>query len=67
MRRAQLWFKIQFDQRLCDVSVATSPGFKSPYRSARSIIHFAMRALMDPDGFRNSNLTQHIIDLNQWC
>jgi hypothetical protein len=39
-------------------STMMSPGRSSPSRSARSIMYLAMRALIDPDGFRYSSLTQ---------
>src|SRR5215471_1998772 len=39
-------------------STMVSPGRSSPSRSARSIMYFAMRALIDPDGLRYSSLTQ---------
>src|SRR5499427_3052548 len=39
-------------------STIVSPGRSSPSRSARSIMYLAMRALMDPDGFRCSSLIQ---------
>src|SRR5438045_2147248 len=35
-----------------------SPGLNSPSVSAFSIMYFAIRALIDPDGFRYSSLTQ---------
>ena len=35
-----------------------SPGCSRPSASAFSIMYFAIRALIDPDGFRNSSLTQ---------
>jgi hypothetical protein len=35
-----------------------SPGRNSPSRSARSIMYLAIRALIDPEGLRNSSLTQ---------
>src|SRR6266571_7719407 len=38
-------------------STMVSPGRSSPSRSARSIMYLAMRALIDPDGFRCSSLT----------
>src|SRR5215469_9670595 len=39
-------------------STMVSPGRSSPSRSARSIMYFAMRALIDPEGLRYSSLTQ---------
>src|SRR5579859_4478715 len=39
-------------------STMVSPGRNSPSRSARSIMYLAIRALIDPDGLRNSSLTQ---------
>src|ERR1019366_5266845 len=39
-------------------STMVSPGRSSPSRSARSIMYLAMRALIDPEGFRYSSLTQ---------
>src|ERR1044072_21161 len=39
-------------------STIVSPGRSSPSRSARSIMYVAIRALIDPDGLRNSSLTQ---------
>src|SRR5215471_1760188 len=38
-------------------STMVSPGRSSPSRSARSIMYFAMRALIDPEGLRYSSLT----------
>src|SRR5215831_10329181 len=38
-------------------STMLSPGRSSPSRSARSIMYFAMRALIDPEGLRYSSLT----------
>src|SRR6478672_2309454 len=40
-----------------DASTIVSPGRSRPSRSARSIMYFAMRALTEPDGLRNSSLT----------
>src|SRR5580765_5757072 len=37
-------------------STMVSPGRSSPSRSARSIMYFAMRALIDPEGLRYSSL-----------
>ena len=39
-------------------STIVSPGFNRPSSSARSIMYFAMRALIEPDGFMYSILTQ---------
>src|ERR1039457_809136 len=39
-------------------STIVSPGCSSPSRSARSIRYLATRALIDPDGLRNSSLAQ---------
>jgi hypothetical protein len=39
-------------------STMVSPGWSSPSRSARSTIQRAIRALMEPEGFRNSSLVQ---------
>src|SRR5713101_5930260 len=38
-------------------STMMSPGRSSPSRSARSIMYLAIRALIDPEGLRNSSLT----------
>src|SRR5262249_16267650 len=38
-------------------STMVSPGRSSPSRSARSIMYFAMRALIDPEGLRYSTFT----------
>ena len=41
-----------------DASTIVSPGRSRPSRSARSTMYLAIRALTDPDGLRNSSLTQ---------
>src|SRR6185437_93476 len=39
-------------------STMVSPGLSRPSRSARSIMYLAMRALIEPDGLRNSILAE---------
>src|SRR6266487_3508591 len=46
-------------------STMVSPGRSSPSRSARSIMYLAIRALIDPDGLRNSSLTQTPVNHDQ--
>ena len=41
-----------------EASTIVSPGCSRPSRSARSTMYLAIRALTDPDGLRNSSLTQ---------
>ena len=41
-----------------EASTIVSPGFKRPSFSALSIMYFAIRALIDPDGFKYSILIQ---------
>jgi len=40
-----------------EASTMVSPGRSSPSASAFSIMYFAIRALIDPDGLRNSSFT----------
>jgi hypothetical protein len=37
-------------------STMVSPGLIAPVSSARSMMYLAMRALMEPEGLRNSHL-----------
>ena len=50
-----------------EASTIVSPGCSRPSASAFSVRYFAIRALIDPDGLRNSNFTHTSIDPDQRC